>query len=221
MGANLEDFLAHAKSIDWYHAGQHAGLSDILFNGMEEPTLQTPGLPSKVNNVPRLGAFGAGLNLASNIDDVKDYFEINQPSTSNPNNKPAILTAKFAGQNPLVFASYKHGVETPNFREQLLAGLDKQADKIKQRIVSGDIEDHRGDYLLEKLNGVYRGVENDSPERIGQAAPYAGFDSYITDNHQLANVGKENSLQAVVNTPRALSALRVRHGTLSEMFKGA
>lgn len=218
MGRNLNDFLNHAKSIDWYHAGQHTGLTDILFNGMQEPVLRTPGLPSTVHNIPRLGAFGAGLNLASNLDDVKEYFEINQAGTHYPGNRPAILTAKFTGENPLVFATYKHGVETPNFREQLLAGLDKQAEKIKQGVVRGDYEHHRGDYLLEKLNDVYRGVENDSPEKIGQAAPFAGFDSYITDNHQLSNVGKENSLQAVVNTPRALSPYRVRHGSLSEMF---
>jgi hypothetical protein len=221
MGANLDDFLAHAKSIDWYHAGPHQGLTDLLQNGMKEPRLQTPGLPSVVDNLPRLGAFGAGINLASNPDDVKEYFQGSEPNKWDPNKKAAVLTAKFTGKNPLVFASYKHGVETPNFREQLLSGLDKQADKIKQGVVRGDYEDHHGDYLLEKLHGVYSGVENDSPEKIGQAAPFAGFDSYITDNHQLPNVGKENSLQAVVNKPYAMRALRVRHGTLSEMFKGA
>jgi len=61
MGANLDDFLAHAKSIDWYHAGPHQGLTDLLQNGMKEPRLQTPGLPSVVDNLPRLGAFGAGI----------------------------------------------------------------------------------------------------------------------------------------------------------------
>jgi len=218
MGANLDDFLAHAKSIDWYHAGPHQGLTDLLQNGMKEPRLQTPGLPSVVDNLPRLGAFGAGINLASNPADVKEYFKGSEPDKWDPNKKAALLTAKFTGKNPLVFASYKHGVETPNFRETLWNALDEEAKKIKQRIVSGDIEDHRGDYLLGKLDWVQRGVENDSPERVGQAAPYAGFDSYITDNHQLRHVGEEDSLQAVVNKPYAMRALRVKHGNLSEMF---
>lgn len=219
MGASLDDFLAHAKSINWYHAGQHKGLTELLNNGMVEPTLKTPGLPSMVDNIPRLGAFGPGINLASNLDDVKDYFKGNEPDKWDSTKQPAILTAKFAGRNPLVYASYKHGVETPNFRERLLSGLDEQSEKIKQAVLRGDYEDHQGAYLLDKLNSVYRGVENDSPEKIGQAAPYAGFDSYITDNHQLANVGRENSLQAVVNKPYALRAMRVKHGTLSDMFR--
>jgi len=220
MGANYDDFLSHIKSIDWYHAGPTHGLTEVLKNGMQEPTLQSPGLPSKVNNIPRLGSYGPGLNFASNLDDIKEYFKMSQEKDP----KSAILTAKLTSRQPLVNANMLHGVETPNFRERLMSGLDFEEEKIKRNVLDGIYPDHHGDYLIDKINLLRRGVEANSADRIGQAAPYAGFDSYVTDDHQLQSIWNQNtngtSLQAVVNKPYAMRALKVRHGSLSEMFRG-
>jgi hypothetical protein len=209
MGRNIDDFLAHAKSIDWYHAGRTHQLSDIVHQGIRQPELSEPGQNDG-------GTYGPGFNMASHPDDVAYY--LNQ-SDEESKSGGSVLRSKFTGRNPLVYADRIHGVVTPNHQDIIMKALAGREEDIKNRVVAGKIPDVHGGYLLEKLNKLRRGVENNDSRDLGHAAPFAGFDSFITDEHQLHNWGKPESLQAVLNKPHAIRPVGIHTSKqFSEMF---
>lgn len=198
MTRSIDEFLAHAKAIDWYHAGRTHDITDIVHKGIREPEIGEPG-----QNVG--GTYGPGFNMASDPNDVAWYLNRREEEDKGG----SVLRAKFTGRNPLVFADRIHGVVTPNHQEILLKGLATREEDIKNRVLTGKIADHHGDYLMDKLNKLRRGVEENRSYDLGHAAPYAGFDSFITDEHQLHNWGKPESLQAVLNQPHAIKPVGV------------